>query len=46
MTTCLPRRPDIAFVPCRGVARYQVNDAQVEHGRQAREHVKEPAASP
>jgi hypothetical protein len=42
VTTGLLRRPDVAFRAMRDdTARHQVNHAQVEHGRQAREHFEE-----
>ncbi|MFF7249876.1 DUF6192 family protein [Embleya sp. NPDC008237] len=42
VTTGLLRRPDVAFRAMRDdTARHQVNHAQVERGRQAREHFEE-----
>lgn len=42
VTTGLLRRPDVAFkAMADNVARHQVNHAQVERGRQAREHFEE-----
>lgn len=42
VTTGLLRRPDVAFrAMSDDTARHQVNHAQVERGRQAREHFEE-----